>query len=363
LNIKEKIKKLEEMSNILKSTKYLILITIVLFVGFGFSPTQIVLADGGACGTSGEGICKMSCNPFDDIVYTSNCSAPEQCCVRTYCESTNIGIGTCEKNTNSCGDSSVIGTYTSDCAPPNLCCVSSGQGPGFEVGHEFFTGEVSNEFVDETGGNGLVPCTGFDCSMCSLFELIKNIINFLTKVIFALATAFIVWGAIEIMTAGGSETRITSGRERITTAIFGIAITLGAWLLIGTILQVLTGSSSKLPWNEIECSSEPISFKPILKADGDNLACINKGGTCQSTDAGCEGAFEPGLCLAPGFKDKAYMQCCVPAKPSDKSSVETPSIEMTNCNTMPGYSCSKSECSFNEMKSKVCPSNEYCCPK
>ena len=103
----------------------------------------------------------------------------------------------------------------------------------------------------------LVPCGNAgqaDCTLCDLFVLFKNIINWLIEISFVIGTAFFAWGAIDIMRAGESETLVKQGKERITTAVWGIVIVATAWLLVGTILQFVTGSTSKLPWNEIQCS-------------------------------------------------------------------------------------------------------------
>ncbi len=71
-----------------------------------------------------------------------------------------------------------------------------------------------------------------------------------------LAALFFAWGAFIMMTARDSETQITKGRETITIAVFGAVIALSAWVIVGTIMQFLSGSPSKLPWSEIQCVVE-----------------------------------------------------------------------------------------------------------
>lgn len=103
---------------------------------------------------------------------------------------------------------------------------------------------------------GLVKCGNPgqpECNLCSLMELGKNLINFLMETGFALGALFITWGAFVIMTAGGSEERVKEGRKIVTTVVIGIAIMLSSWIILGTVLQILTGSPSKLPWTEIKC--------------------------------------------------------------------------------------------------------------
>lgn len=93
----------------------------------------------------------------------------------------------------------------------------------------------------------LVPCgpgVGKECTLCDFGQLIQNIINFGIGIAMVLGTAFIIYGGFLIITAGGSPERVQSGRKAIISAIAGIAIVLGAWLIVDTILKLLTGSGS-----------------------------------------------------------------------------------------------------------------------
>ncbi len=272
-----------------KYKKFLLAFSILLtfvFIGNFVSAQTVVdqvketVFSGSACGISSEGKCKQSCDPYDEI-YTSDpvtrsgsvCLYPEICCISTKCTSNSTGFGSC-KSSSACNYGS-IGINTSDCAPPKLCCVLPKE-TGMQVGQQtitpinqggtdVFTGEdtqTAGQTVIPAEGKtgGLVPCLGVDpvtgqrdCTLCDVFKLIKNLINLFIQITFALAGGFIVWGAIEIMVAGGDEAKVKAGRERVTTAIYGIVIVLVAWLFIGTVLQILTDSSSVLPWNKINC--------------------------------------------------------------------------------------------------------------
>ena len=90
------------------------------------------------------------------------------------------------------------------------------------------------------------------CTFCDGLIVIRNIINFLFQIAIPIAVGVIVWGSIWLMTAGGNESRVKQGHETITNAVFGIFITLAAWVIINTILQILSGTPS-FPWSEITC--------------------------------------------------------------------------------------------------------------
>ncbi len=250
----------------LKKIQYLALT--VLLAGFVFT-TGNALAAGSACGDHGQGKCKVSCGPYDEVISSNACiienrdvmgykESAEQCCIPTTCSFNNIGIGECK--TGSCG-SGYVGMNTSDCLSPKICCVNPIGKPGSQVNPNPTTvspGNITTEGDNssEKSWAGLVPCQGADCTLCDFLKFLQNLITYFTELIFALAGGFIVWGAVEIMTSGGSEERVKEGKNRVTIAITGIAIALAAWLFIGTVFQLLTNSSSKIPWNEIECSSK-----------------------------------------------------------------------------------------------------------
>jgi len=104
---------------------------------------------------------------------------------------------------------------------------------------------------------GLVPCgnPGLPaCDLCFSLVLAKNIITFMIQLGIALAGLFFAWGAFVIMTAGGSEERISSGKQTITTVVIGLVLMFSAYLIVGTLLHVLTGSPNKIPWTQIQCT-------------------------------------------------------------------------------------------------------------
>lgn len=103
----------------------------------------------------------------------------------------------------------------------------------------------------------LVPCgpgtAKAMCDWCDLGQLVKNVIDFtLTYIAIPLATAFVAVGGFMIMVAGGSPERAKKGRDILKAAIIGLIIALGAWLIIDTVIKLLTGNQFG-PWNKISC--------------------------------------------------------------------------------------------------------------
>jgi hypothetical protein len=107
---------------------------------------------------------------------------------------------------------------------------------------------------------GLVPCgTGPGekmCTWCNLFDLFKNVIDFMMMIIFPIATVYIIYGGFLMLTAGDNQSRFGDGRKAITSAVIGILIALLSWLILDTIFKTLAVGWNDLqigPWNEISC--------------------------------------------------------------------------------------------------------------
>lgn len=106
---------------------------------------------------------------------------------------------------------------------------------------------------------GLVPCgpgVGNPCKFCDLYVLFKRIIDFAVYyLVFPITATMIVVGGLFIMTAAGSESRFSKGKEIATAAVVGLLIALTSWIIINTIIGGATGYYKIVgrPWNELQC--------------------------------------------------------------------------------------------------------------
>lgn len=74
----------------------------------------------------------------------------------------------------------------------------------------------------------------------SFAELLQNIVEFLTLYIAPpLVTLMILWGAFQIMSAGGNPEKITQGKKTILYAVVGFAIVLVGWGFVSIIEEIL----------------------------------------------------------------------------------------------------------------------------
>ncbi len=103
----------------------------------------------------------------------------------------------------------------------------------------------------------IVPCgrAGQDpCTLCHVFELANNVVQFLLQFALVVAPIFILFGGIMILISAGSPDKVSLGKKIITSAVIGVIIALGAWAILGTLFNALIGGSGfPWPWNEFNC--------------------------------------------------------------------------------------------------------------
>ena len=88
-------------------------------------------------------------------------------------------------------------------------------------------------------------CLGNDASTkCGLAQIYQTIVNF-TKVLLALtgsaALLMFTYGGVQWILAAGSQEKVQKGRAAMEAAAIGIAIILGAWVMVNFIIWALLG--------------------------------------------------------------------------------------------------------------------------
>ncbi len=99
----------------------------------------------------------------------------------------------------------------------------------------------------------IVPCgrTGQpDCSLCHLWHLASNIINFISfnLAIPAAVLLFVAAGVI-FLVAGGSEERVSLAKNIFTNAVIGLVIIFTSWLIIDSLLKSIATGAFSGAWN------------------------------------------------------------------------------------------------------------------
>jgi len=202
--------------------------------------TSCCISDPSSC-SSKYGSCigmDLACGGTE--VGNTDCTAGgKKCCVVTCA---NMG-GTCKTMEDAGNDSTCDARDAKDCTSATpICCVKKTDNGG---------GGIGGVVTPIAGGSGLVPCgaaddpnhTGGpaeDCDFNKFITGIQTLINFLLFVIaIPLAALAFAWAGVLYMKAGtptGSESDAKTAKGIFGSVAYGLAIGLGAWLLVSTIL-------------------------------------------------------------------------------------------------------------------------------
>tara|TARA_Y100000310_G_C20289021_1_gene626304 strand:- start:122 stop:517 length:396 start_codon:yes stop_codon:yes gene_type:complete len=82
------------------------------------------------------------------------------------------------------------------------------------------------------------------CTFADAIEVVKNIINFLFVIAAPIAAAMIVYGAIVLMTSGGSSEKTGKAKDTLRLAIIGFAIIVAAAAIVNLITAMLSSVST-----------------------------------------------------------------------------------------------------------------------
>ncbi|MBU2564405.1 pilin [Patescibacteria group bacterium] len=98
-----------------------------------------------------------------------------------------------------------------------------------------------------------------ECTLCDIFIMLKNIIEFLMELIIVIAPIFVLAGGVMILTAGVKPDQVATGKKMITSALVGIVIALASWIVLGTLFNFLakgpsdSGDGMPWAWNKVKC--------------------------------------------------------------------------------------------------------------
>src|SRR3989344_3028428 len=125
---------------------------------------------------------------------------------------------------------------------------------------------------------GIVPCgktsdigtPNQTCTVCHLFVLIKNLIDFMLYVAAPLVTLAAIFIGFQFLFSGGSPAKISDAKGKLRLLVIGIFWVFGSWLVISSILNFFADQKVfPRPWNKISCEvSQPTSQPPGVSGGG-----------------------------------------------------------------------------------------------
>lgn len=112
---------------------------------------------------------------------------------------------------------------------------------------------------------GLVPCGRLadnpdtddiiesdPCSICALFYLLKNIINFILTLAIGIGVFIFVIAGLTYALSAGNSGRIELAKSAIYSVIVSLTIIFAAWIIIAAILAGM-GYANITTWNQVNC--------------------------------------------------------------------------------------------------------------
>jgi len=97
----------------------------------------------------------------------------------------------------------------------------------------------------------IVPCTD-DCTLCDLWHLASNIINFLSfNLAIPMAVLLFIAAGIIFLTSAGSEEKVALARSIFTNTVIGLVIIFCSWMLIDTLIKSIATSGTTEAWDVV----------------------------------------------------------------------------------------------------------------
>jgi len=81
----------------------------------------------------------------------------------------------------------------------------------------------------------LVQIPGMPTGDVSLTKYLSTLYNFLISIVGILAMGVIIYGGMRYMTSAGNPTVAEDAKETIMSAVYGLALALGSWLIINVV--------------------------------------------------------------------------------------------------------------------------------
>lgn len=75
-----------------------------------------------------------------------------------------------------------------------------------------------------------------------IWDIVSAITGFLRTLAIAVGGVMVVWGGIQIMTAGGSEEQVTKGKKTLTWTVIGVAIAILANFIVDLVKETIGAS-------------------------------------------------------------------------------------------------------------------------
>lgn len=210
-----------------------------------FSPSPVQLAPGSS-GSTQVTVAGSSLTSTSSVDINSISSVPDGIIIyNDQNPFTTVDLDANGRATLSIPTLSTAGTYTVD-----VCFYATGSNDACDEHRNAFTINVAAA----SAGTGTPPAatTGSSAAVelpnpiaCSDATcLIGQVVRYILGSIAVVATLMFVWGGVMMLTSGGNADQVKRAKETLVWAAIGVVVILISWLIIKTVLQALTNTSS-----------------------------------------------------------------------------------------------------------------------
>ena len=119
----------------------------------------------------------------------------------------------------------------------------------------FLTVFTAALFLPETTHAAIVTCSGPDCNWASFISLAQNVLNFIVSLAVVAAAVMFAYAGWLFFSSGANTSNLEQGKKIFTSVVVGLIIILVAWLVVNTLLDVLTGRGLEQRTNDINNSA------------------------------------------------------------------------------------------------------------
>lgn len=100
------------------------------------------------------------------------------------------------------------------------------------------------------------------CTLCDALQIFVVLMRWMLGFAGSIALLFFIYGGFLFLTSGGVESKVTSGKTALTNATIGLALILGSWMIVNTVIVLASGKEfsgkaaqifSAQTWSTIEC--------------------------------------------------------------------------------------------------------------
>jgi hypothetical protein len=131
----------------------------------------------------------------------------------------------------------------------------------------FAVADAQSQVGKDPGWSGIVPCgrssgtaaENAPCTLCHFIIGFQRLVQYGLYMVITLALVGIFFAGVMYIISSGDEGMMTNAKGFLKASLIGFAVTLGAWLIVSTVLWILGASQNNLgigrtSWNNFTCN-------------------------------------------------------------------------------------------------------------